>query len=207
MTTTLTGVIIMDDYGNDTNKTLKIIFGLLIGLLAIMLIIPLAANVIATQVVADAANEALNDLETDTSVPSSAGTVLPAATETSTNDNTQEHDDVTPVDTDEMYIRSGTITTGSSLSSKSTCKVFVGKEFSGAKVQISTLYSRDGTDLNAGKLVPKTVDSDGYITVNSADAFKLYPDSCLICLYDSNGNELDYRTVYLETESGTQSFQ
>lgn len=198
----------MDEWENSNDKMVKIVIGLLIGLLAILLIIPLAANVIATQAVASAANEALSDY----SLPESADTVLPSATESSNTgtssslDNNKESDDLSEIDIDDMYIRKGTITTGSSLSSKSTCKVYVGKEFSGTNVKISTLYSRDGTDLNAGKLVAKTVDKDGYVTVSSADAFDLYPDECLITLYDSKGNSLDYRHVSLDTTSGTQSF-
>lgn len=215
------GVILMDDYGIDENYVAKIVVGVIIGLLVLFLVVPLAANMIATQNVANAANSALNELNSmDSSLPSTTDNVLPTATENktapvntsvnTTNTNSKTDNQVpkekSVPSTDGMVIRSGTITTGSSLSSKTVCTIYVGAEYAGAPIQMSTLYSRDGTDLNAGRLVSKTVDSSGYVTLPSADSYKLYPDECLISIYDSKGNQLDYRIVYLETESGTQSF-
>lgn len=214
----------MDDYGIDDNYMLKIVAGVIIGLLVLFLVVPLAANIIATQNVANTANSALNNVET--SLPSTAGNVIPTATNANTtpsnvnttpanenttnNSNTNTNNPVpkqeTTPSTDGMTIISGTISTGSSLSSKSICTIYVGEQYAGASIKMSTLYSRDGTDLNAGRLVDKTVDSSGYVTLPSADSYKLYPDECLISIYDAKGNQLDYRTVYLETESGTQSF-
>ncbi|RAP51219.1 MAG: hypothetical protein BZ133_03630 [Methanosphaera sp. SHI613] len=105
-----------------------------------------------------------------------------------------------------LEIISGSFYTGSSLSDKTKCSVFVGAEHSGKQVKISVLYSRDGNNLNQGKIVPVTVDSSGYVTVSSADAFKYYPDNAYITLYDSNGNIQDTRNVYMDATGGTQSF-
>lgn len=105
-----------------------------------------------------------------------------------------------------MKIHSGSISTGSSLSDKTYCTVYVGSEHAGENCKISVLYSRDGSNLNHGNIVPKTVDSGGYVSVPSADAFKYYPDTALVTIYDASGNELDHMTVYLATESGTQTF-
>ena len=105
-----------------------------------------------------------------------------------------------------MSILSGTISTGSSLSDKTQCSVYVGSEYAGENVKISVLYSRDGSNLNQGKIVPKTVTSDGYVSVPSADAFKKYPDNAIITIYDSNGNTLDTETVNLSPSSGSQYF-
>jgi len=213
----------MDDYGVDENYVVKIVAGVIIGLLLLFLVVPLAANMIATQNVANAANGALAELNSmDSSLPSTTGNVLPTVNQTkpaqvngnttvnNTNNNSKNDNSVpeekTAPSTDGMTILSGTITTGSSLSSKTVCTIYVGAEYAGAEIKMSTLYSRDGTDLNAGRLVAKTVDSSGYVTLPSADSYKLYPDECLISIYDAKGNQLDYRIVYLETESGTQSF-
>lgn len=105
-----------------------------------------------------------------------------------------------------MSIISGTISTGSSLSAKTKCSVNVGSGYAGESAKISVLYSRSGSNLNTAKIVSKTVSDDGYITVYSADAFEKYPDNAIITIYDSDGNELDTRTVPLVPDSGSQNF-
>ena len=110
--------------------------------------------------------------------------------------------------TQESYptIQSGSFSTGSSASDKTHCTVYVGSEHAGEKVKISVLYLNDGYALNQGKVVSKTVGSDGYVSVASADAFEYYPDEAHISLYDSNGDILDTKTVYLYESSGKQTF-
>ena len=105
-----------------------------------------------------------------------------------------------------MDIISGSFSTGSSLSDKTYCSVYVGKEHAGESVKISVLYSRDGSNLNKGNIVPKTVDSDGYVSVPSASAFDYYPDYAIVTLYDSSGNILDVQEVSMSPSSGTQTF-
>lgn len=103
-------------------------------------------------------------------------------------------------------ILSGSFYTGTAASDKTHCTVYVGSEHAGEKVKISVLYSNRGSALNQGKIVPKTVSSDGYVKVASASAFDYYPDEAYIQLYDSNGNVVDSQRVYLEEYSGTQTF-
>ena len=105
-----------------------------------------------------------------------------------------------------MEILSGSFSTGSGKSDKTYCSVYVGEQYAGENVKISVLYSRDGTALNKGNIVPKTVDSSGYVSVPSADAFKYYPDDAIVTLYDSDGNVLDTQEVYLSPQSGKQTF-
>ena len=121
-----------------------------------------------------------------------------------TDENTavQTNDDSAP----KMEIISGSFSTGSSKSDKTYCSVYVGEQYAGESVKISVLYSRDGSTLNQGNIVPKTVDSSGYVSVPSANAFKYYPDNAYVTLYDSNGKVLDTQEVYLSPESGTQTF-
>lgn len=199
-----TEVISMDDYGIDENYMLKVIVGVVIGLLVLFLAVPLTANIIATQTVADAASDALQTTASTESLPSTSDSILPEVSEeTNAGNSGNDNSKVLPYG---MTIQSGSISTGSSLSAKSVCTVFVGKEYAGADIKISTLYSRDGKNLNEGKLVEKTVDSDGYITLRAADSYSLYPDECYISIYDTDGVELDSRMVYLNIESGTQTF-
>ena len=119
-----------------------------------------------------------------------------------------ESADVEPVKTaqSDMQILSGSFSTGSGKSDKTYCSVYVGEEYAGESVKISVLYSRDGSTLNQGNIVPKTVDSSGYVSVPSANAFKYYPDDAYITLYDSDGNVLDTQEVYLSPQSGKQTF-
>lgn len=38
-------------------------------------------------------------------------------------------------------------------------------------VTVQIFYSRDGSDLNDGNMVPKTVNANGYINIKSADSY------------------------------------
>ncbi|SFL42417.1 zinc-ribbon domain-containing protein [Methanobrevibacter olleyae] len=103
-------------------------------------------------------------------------------------------------------ILSGSFSTGSSSSDKTYCNLYLGSEHGGKKVKISVLYSNNGHALNQGKIVSKTVNSDGYVKLASASAFDYYPDDAYITLYDSDGNILDRKEVYLYEDSGIQRF-
>lgn len=105
-----------------------------------------------------------------------------------------------------MSIQGGSFETGGGLEDKTYASIFVGPEHAGEDVTIQIFYSRDGNTLNNGNMVPKTVDSSGYINVRSADAYKYFPDYAEINLYDSSGNLLDTQSVSLNPESGTQTF-
>ena len=105
-----------------------------------------------------------------------------------------------------MSILGGSFSTAGGLEDKTYASIFVGPEHAGENVQIQIFYSRDGSTLNNGNMVPKTVDSSGYIEVASADAYKYFPDYAEINLYDASGNLLDTQSVSLNPESGTQTF-
>ena len=105
-----------------------------------------------------------------------------------------------------MSIKGGSFETGGGLEDKTYASIFVGSEHAGEDVTIQIFYSRDGNTLNNGNMVPKTVDSSGYINVRSADAYKYFPDYAEINLYDSSGKLLDTQSVSLNPESGTQTF-
>ncbi len=111
-----------------------------------------------------------------------------------------------PTTMPQMQIQSGSFYTGTSASDKTYCKVYVGSAYAGENVKISVLYSYGGSALNQGNIVPKTVSSDGYVEVPTANALDYYPDDAIITLYDSNGNILDTYEVYMNPESGTQTF-
>ncbi len=106
----------------------------------------------------------------------------------------------------QMRIQGGSFYTGTSASDKTYCKVYVGSTHAGESVKISVLYSYAGSALNQGNIVPKTVSSDGYVEVPTANALDCYPDDAIITLYDSNGNILDTHEVVLNTNSGKQIF-
>ena len=82
----------------------------------------------------------------------------------------------------------------------------MGSDHAGENVKVQIYYSRDGSYLNNGNIVPKTVTSDGYIEVASADSYKYYPDFAEISVYDNSGNLLDAMDVSLSPSSGSQSF-
>lgn len=105
-----------------------------------------------------------------------------------------------------MKIQGGSFSTGSELSDLTYAHIYVGKEHAGKSVILQIWYSRDGSTLNNGNMVPVTVHSDGYLEVQSADAYAYYPDHATINLYDSNSNLLDTKSVSLTPTSGTQTF-
>lgn len=105
-----------------------------------------------------------------------------------------------------MKIQGGSFSTGSELSDLTYASIYVGKEHAGKSVILQIWYSRDGSTLNNGNMVPVTVHSDGYLEVQSADAYAYYPDHASINLYDSNSNLLDSKSVSLSPTSGTQTF-
>ena len=105
-----------------------------------------------------------------------------------------------------MSILGGSFSTAGGLEDKTYASIFVGPEHAGENVQIQIFYSRDGSTLNNGNMVPKTVDSSGYIEVASADAYKYFPDYAEINLYDASGKLLDTQSVSLNPDSGTQTF-
>ena len=111
-----------------------------------------------------------------------------------------------PTQTTSMSILGGSFSTGDDLADKTYASIYVGPEHAGEKVTVQIFYSRDGSLLNHGNMVPVTVKSTGYIEVSSADSYKYYPDFAEINLYDNSGNLLDTQSVSLSPQSGTQSF-
>lgn len=106
----------------------------------------------------------------------------------------------------DMKIIKGTISTGSELEDKTYASIYVGDKNAGKNAIIQIYYSRDGSLLNNGNMVPVTVKSDGYIKVTSADAYRYFPDHAQINLYDSNEVLLDTCEIDLSPSSGAQSF-
>ena len=96
--------------------------------------------------------------------------------------------------------------TGSSSSDKSYCSANIGTQHYGETYQISVLYSREGSNLNDGSLVKKTVDDEGFLHVSSSNAFSYYPDKAIVTIYDMDNNVLDEETYYLDPVSGSQSY-
>lgn len=139
------------------------------------------------------------------------------------NDNNSDVANVAPVDNNapatatvtaeaepdpvsNMKILGGSFSTGSSASSKTKAHIYVGSQYAGQQVKITTIWSRNGNNLNNGNILTKTVDSSGYVNFNSADAFSYYPDHAYVKLYDLSGNLVDTMEVYLNPTSGTQTF-
>ncbi len=100
-------------------------------------------------------------------------------------------------------IQQVSITTGHSLESKSHASVYIGQQHAGESVSIVTKYYRDGSQLNPGNTIQKTVSSAGYVEVDSANAFKYYPDTVIVTVNGAGGS--DTVTCNLNIESGTQT--
>lgn len=105
-----------------------------------------------------------------------------------------------------MSIKGGSFSTGSELSDLTYARIYVGEEHAGENVILQIWYSRDGSTLNNGNMVPVTVHSDGFLEVQSADAYAYFPDHAEIKLYDRSSNLLDTESVTLSPESGKQTF-
>ena len=87
-----------------------------------------------------------------------------------------------------MEIHGGAFSTNGGLEDLTYASVDVGSEYSGDNVVIQIWYSRDGSILNNGNMVPITVTSDGFVNVRSADAYSLFPDNAQINIFDFRHN-------------------
>ena len=105
-----------------------------------------------------------------------------------------------------MTINGGAFSTDGGLDDLTYASIDVGSEHSGDSIIMQIWYSRDGSILNNGNLVPKTVTSDGFINIRSADAYKYFPDHAEINIYDSNNNLLASQDVDLSPSEGIQTF-
>ena len=105
-----------------------------------------------------------------------------------------------------MEIHGGAFSTNGGLEDLTYASVDVGSEYSGDNVVIQIWYSRDGSILNNGNMVPITVTSDGFVNVRSADAYSLFPDNAQINIFDSNNNLLASHEVHLSPSEGIQTF-
>lgn len=106
----------------------------------------------------------------------------------------------------DLKIISGSFTTGSPLPAKTYITVNVGQQHAGENVKIQVFYTHDGYRLNAGNIVPMTVDNTGHFTMNTLNNLNHYPDHASITLYDGDGNIVDTMEVDMEPASGLQSF-
>ncbi|WP_405267660.1 hypothetical protein [Methanobrevibacter sp.] len=106
----------------------------------------------------------------------------------------------------QIYVGGGIFKTGSGLNDKTNAKIYIDGGNPGESVIIKIKYYRDGNSLNKGNMVTKTIQNDGYIDINSADAYKYYPDKAHIELYDLDGNLQSTQTVTLNPDSSTQYF-
>lgn len=105
-----------------------------------------------------------------------------------------------------MEIQGGAFSTNGGLDDLTYASVDVGSEYSGDDVIIQIWYSRDGSTLNNGNMVPITVTSDGFVNVRSADAYSYFPDNAKINIFDSNNNLLASHEVNLSPDEGIQTF-
>ena len=105
-----------------------------------------------------------------------------------------------------MEIHGGAFSTDGGLEDLTYASIDVGSQYAGDDIIIQIWYSRDGSTLNQGNMVPITVTSDGYANVRSADAYSYFPDNAKINIYDSNEKLLASQEVSLSPSSGIQTF-
>lgn len=105
-----------------------------------------------------------------------------------------------------MEIQGGAFSTDGDLEDLTYASIDVGSEYSGKDVIIQIWYSRDGSILNNGNMVPITVTYDGFANVRSADAYRYFPDHAEVNIYDTGENLLATQDVDLSPSSGIQTF-
>ena len=104
-----------------------------------------------------------------------------------------------------LEILGGSFSTDSPLPAKTSITLYVGKEHAGEKCKIRVFYSYDGSQLNEGNIVSKTVDSSGQFTMRTANELNYYPDHASVTLYDGNGNVVDTKEINMSPVAGTQT--
>lgn len=105
-----------------------------------------------------------------------------------------------------MEIYGGAFSTNGGLDDLTYASMDVGTAYSGKNVIVQIWYSRDGSILNHGNMVPITVTSDGYINIRSADAYRFFPDHAEINIYDTSRNLICSKEVTMSPESGIQTY-
>lgn len=105
-----------------------------------------------------------------------------------------------------MTIYGGAFSTNGGSEDLTYASIDVGRAYAGDRVITQIWYSRDGSTLNHGNLVPITVTYDGFINIRSADAYSYFPDDAKIRIYDTNNNLLASKEVYLSPNAGIQTF-
>lgn len=108
--------------------------------------------------------------------------------------------------TSAMSIDGAKFSTGGGLEDKTYATFYVGDENAYEDVIIQIYYSRDGSYLNNGNMVSKTVDSEGYFKVASADSYKYFPDFAEVYLYDTDKDMIDQVNYTLTPNSDIQTF-
>lgn len=122
------------------------------------------------------------------------------------NDTMAQIENMTIVPIDPIMIGGGSFTTGSADEDKTYARIYLGADHAGEPVGIKIFYSRDGVALNQGNYVGVTIQSDGYVSIASADAYSKYPDFALIEVYNAMGDLISTQGVHLNPTSGTQYF-
>ena len=106
----------------------------------------------------------------------------------------------------QIYIGGGIIQTGSGLEDRTHAKIYIDGGNPGESIIMKIKYYRDGNSLNYGNMVTATIHDDRYVYIDSADAYKFYPDKAYIELYDLDGKLQSTQTVTLTPDSSTQYF-
>ncbi len=190
-----------DQTNSKNDNTAKII------IIALIIVIVILAGAFAYLAMANNSNS--HDVQDDNSNQVSDNT-NDNSQQNSTNDNNNEpttrSTQASQPSSPSITINGGSFTTGSADADHTYADINLGRSNAGRSVVVQIWYSRDGNTLNDGNMVPVTVESDGYVHLTSADAYKYYPDHATINVYDSNNNLKDTLSVSLSPTDGTQYF-
>lgn len=122
------------------------------------------------------------------------------------NDTQDQSENVTFNPVDPIMIGGGSFTTGSADEDKTYARIYLGIDHAGEPVGIKIFYFRDGVALNQGNYVGTTIQSDGYVSIASADAYSKYPDFARVEVYNAMDDLISTQGINLNPTSGTQYF-
>lgn len=122
------------------------------------------------------------------------------------NDTQDQSENVTFTPVDPIMIGGGSFTTGSADEDKTYARIYLGIDHAGEPVGIKIFYFRDGVALNHGNYVGTTIQSDGYVSIASADAYSKYPDFARVEVYNAMDDLISTQGINLNPTSGTQYF-
>lgn len=105
-----------------------------------------------------------------------------------------------------IKIQKISISTAREIEALTYIKIFVGTQYAGKAVKVSSVFSNKGNVMCEETIITEKVSSDGYLNFASTKAFAKFPDHGIIKVYNADGTLSDSKNLTIVPRAGTQEF-